>query len=568
MINISNEAKEKYKGGIIPKEMVVSFPNGEHADIHNDEIVAESLEFQENLVKGEFKFGLCQANYLKFETVADVSECTGAVIDVSIFIDGTEISLGRFTIDTITKSDGLYTIASYGTAITPGTAWSDLEKWKRNFPALSQSNYTVSVDDLSLSQKVFNTSRLTMVNSIIPTTERVVATWSKVFPGINPVTVTWEVRALCISLRELSAFSANGLAYAGKAQRLFLEEAEEFENYKDIITAYDVHPINDEYLKPFIEWIYGGQLAASSKIVIDKGNPISLWMPGITLNTNLEAYICFPYKVVRTESQRGGGFTPTIRTYEAQGFKNQEAKIYSINNYASYSVTLARDYAFNIPETTQRAYAVSEDTSSKLATTVINDLFELQGILGKASRDGAYQFVALETATGGTYPSTTIYPSASAFPSVQNAVTINMDEYEDFDIKADKVEPFGAVFYDYTDTSNQKAVGLYQFNEAYNNAYYIKGNSLLTSAPSTEIQINAMLDASFIPNLKKVMWTKSKIDMTAMPWLESGDPIAVKTNDNTFATYVFNRTLKGIQAGMDEIDSDVSASDTRVAPTN
>lgn len=543
MINISNEAKEKYKSGIIPKEMVVSFPNGEHADIHNDEIVAESLEFQENLVKGEFKFGLCQANYLKFETVADVSECTGAVIDVSIFIDGTEISLGRFTIKTINKSDGLYTIDAYGNSMNDVTEWSDKEIFKRNALVTTRVNYECSYDDLAINQGLYTSDKVTLDDT--PPT----STFTETIGSYTAIGTIGRIYVDCIYM-SIGLEGAQGEAYSG-----YFEKGSQYDE-----AMRQVEPASLTWRPKIFVVTYNksGSIERFDLNLIPLKND-ELFAP---YSSGMHIYgsyrLCVPLQIM---VRRGG---TASRSYELT--QNANIKKYIINNYSTEKISIPRDSVQTVRGTT--GYSVTEEASEKVVPTILNDYFELKGVLGKASRDGSYQFVTLETATGGTYPSTTIYPSASAFPSVQNAITINMDEYEDFEIKADREEPFGAVFYDYMDETNQKAVGLYQFNEAYNKAYYIKGNSLLTSSPRTVEEINSLLDTYFIPNLKKVMWTKSKIDMTAMPWLESGDPIAVKTNDNTFATYVFNRTLKGIQAGMDEIDSDVSASDTRVAPTN
>lgn len=87
MIDISNEAKQEFLRDGSKKYIKVSFPNGEHRDLGNADIVGESLTFDENLCQqDEFKFGLCESNHISFRTGAIEENIKGKEIEVSLSV--------------------------------------------------------------------------------------------------------------------------------------------------------------------------------------------------------------------------------------------------------------------------------------------------------------------------------------------------------------------------------------------------------------------------------------------------------------------------------------------------
>lgn len=68
MLNIPVEVKELLKTDSTPKNFRVIFPNGERADIINNNIVAESVHFTESVMsQDKFKLGLCESPVIEFE---------------------------------------------------------------------------------------------------------------------------------------------------------------------------------------------------------------------------------------------------------------------------------------------------------------------------------------------------------------------------------------------------------------------------------------------------------------------------------------------------------------------
>lgn len=94
MLDIPEEVKNLFRQDSITKNFRVHFPNGERADLTNDNVVSESVQFTESLCSQEnLKFGLCEASVLEFETI-DVENISGCEITAGIEIDitGTDVS--------------------------------------------------------------------------------------------------------------------------------------------------------------------------------------------------------------------------------------------------------------------------------------------------------------------------------------------------------------------------------------------------------------------------------------------------------------------------------------------
>jgi len=84
MIKIPDEIKALFKKDNVPKNIRIHFPNGEHEDITNENVIEESMVFTESICSQEnLKFGLCESNVLQLETVG-VGNIKGCTIEVDL----------------------------------------------------------------------------------------------------------------------------------------------------------------------------------------------------------------------------------------------------------------------------------------------------------------------------------------------------------------------------------------------------------------------------------------------------------------------------------------------------
>lgn len=73
MISVNEEVKDYLKSDNYLVDMSVTFPNGDHQALNNEQIVDESMKFTESFCsRDEFKFGLCEASMIEFD--ADLEE--------------------------------------------------------------------------------------------------------------------------------------------------------------------------------------------------------------------------------------------------------------------------------------------------------------------------------------------------------------------------------------------------------------------------------------------------------------------------------------------------------------
>lgn len=92
MLSVPESIKTLLKRDNVLKNLRVSFPNGDHADIRNDQIIRESMRFEETLCsRTPLKFGLCEANLISFNCYG-VENIKRKVISVRIEVDISSLS--------------------------------------------------------------------------------------------------------------------------------------------------------------------------------------------------------------------------------------------------------------------------------------------------------------------------------------------------------------------------------------------------------------------------------------------------------------------------------------------
>ena len=70
MYDAKEEIKSLFRMDSVRKNIRIHFPNGERADIINENIIKESFSFTESICSREkLKFGLCEASVVEFECV-------------------------------------------------------------------------------------------------------------------------------------------------------------------------------------------------------------------------------------------------------------------------------------------------------------------------------------------------------------------------------------------------------------------------------------------------------------------------------------------------------------------
>lgn len=180
------------------------------------------------------------------------------------------------------------------------------------------------------------------------------------------------------------------------------------------------------------------------------------------------------------------------------------------------------------------------------AGDLVKWICQLNARYGQIGRDGIFHYRKLTQITEALYPAVDLYPSPNLYPAAENA-------HERFN-KANYIkityEPFKTaevnkvVIYDNTGAvGGQYGSGANEFSIA-DNVLAQGVNNMTTAATNIYGAISAI---AFIP---------TKLDVPGMPWLECGDSVMVNTMKNIVRTYILSRTLKGIQALLDNYVSE------------
>ena len=113
--------------------------------------------------------------------------------------------------------------------------------------------------------------------------------------------------------------------------------------------------------------------------------------------------------------------------------------------------------------------------------------------------------------------------------------------------------------FDTTEYSGNVILSEYEKNPVHYNdsecqAYIITDNEILKSQSFTEDEVKAYLEV-IAENIKDVWYLPAEIEMQGLPYLEAGDVLQVDSEYIGFQTIIMRRTMTGIQALMDSIES-------------
>ena len=100
MLNIPSAIVDLLKSDSVHKNFRVHFPNGEHADLTNSDIVQESVTLNESICSGsQLKLGVCETPSLEFETIG-VGKIKGCLIECYM-----EVECSSTVTDAVYRSD-------------------------------------------------------------------------------------------------------------------------------------------------------------------------------------------------------------------------------------------------------------------------------------------------------------------------------------------------------------------------------------------------------------------------------------------------------------------------------
>lgn len=181
---------------------------------------------------------------------------------------------------------------------------------------------------------------------------------------------------------------------------------------------------------------------------------------------------------------------------------------------------------------------------------IITAVCELNGVFGRINRQGSFTYISLADKIE-LYPSVELYPSNTLYPidGPYNTTTETLNksryiscEYEDFETSLitklqirQEENDIGAVAGDGTNT------------------YIIENNFLVYGKGPGKLE--EIANKTF-EKIQDIQYRPMSVTLKGNPCLEVGDAILIHTRSKEVASYILQRTIKGIQSLRDVFDAE------------
>ncbi len=521
----------------IKKNIVVHFPNAEHADLTNSDILDSSFNFSESVSSADtLKFGAAEASSVSFEC-ANIPNIYGATIEVSVVVDpdslAYSIPLGTFVVTSCPRSAGaMYRrkIKAYtfgGKQLQP----SDYVRHLVNTPMfakqlkLSPLPYFISStnSDLDLNLTSYSSLSLTTGPRIIstPTWTAGGHTYTLTVTGNNP-----KYGALLPStFYRMTADSVNYSTYLtmfSKMEELGATNEAMKDARNKVLPGYDfVNGVNRG------NWYFADPSAAA----YDSGYFFAA-------NNAVDAYVFVPEAQTAVLAEDG----TTVETYNLSGFTTNVAVArYNVTDAYLSSLEMHFDPSFQNETTTQYMYLGAVDFPA-----LYEGFLELMGSFGQVDRYGQVKRITL---------------------SKSNPVNISMSEYAADGCWWDEytIEPIGTVRYTYYDpVEDAEQTVDYTIGDGLS-TYDMTSNAFIktlaipsgdTLGQTIRERIEYLIDTYFKPAVQDIDFVPVDLEMLGLPYLEAGDYLVFDVGGGqTIGTYMMSRTMSGIHQLMDSVES-------------
>lgn len=237
----------------------------------------------------------------------------------------------------------------------------------------------------------------------------------------------------------------------------------------------------------------------------------------------------------------------TMKQFRDSFFKHfgiEQANITLINDNMSIEKTVAVTASSETSSATEESSTIGETISGK---EVLSCICEINGCMGHMGRDGKFHYIYLEQEIQGLYPRNDLYPADDLFPRDPKSNRIGKDlyitaEYEDFLVKTiNKLQI----------REQKNDIGVIVGTG--DNAYVIEDNFLVYGKGTKELKGIAN---NVLSKIRGIVYRPFTADCKGNPCLEVGDAVRLPTKYELIESYIFKRTLKGIQALRDDLEAD------------
>lgn len=581
MINVPSNIKDLFFQNSVVKNYTIHFPNGEHTDITNANLEAESVVFNENLCTSDtIKFGNIENNKISFVAFG-IPNIKGCKIEVSVSVNGYSIAIGTFIVDSCKKTSvsvNKRTVIAYSELykkeisaghifdFLDGYSWSGTETLTLTDEDILCSYFDEFADN-HLDEHIYKPFSMEPAFSIV----------LNEFTDANGNIYTLTGKGRSISYLGNIATEVGQKLYRVKADSFSIDNVlTDLRNsdipsgvYEGYISQYiKIHYALNGYGKlitvsgkdyweyPEISSDYTDFLSSLNETVIIKNNFVDgsdkryyYWSASKVTNYSNYALNVFTEFIIKKKS----GTTTTTVFDKTTNYPNSfyvgmrsvgvsgRPVLKQKSTKTKISVTRERYDTGAKTKTTREDYKFDLSALKKQYEDVIRSYYELDAKLITTGRNGVFSARSLSVS-----PVYTIKPSSTIGLWLDDGGT----------------KPFGRVSCNWQKDTSTLVYKYYDVVPGFNSSDYIEydlsDNYFISNNLFTEAQIESAL-ASFGELIKNIRFMPTNLDCVGLPFLEVGDCVAIETTyGETYRTIILSRTLSGIH----------SLSDNYVAESN
>lgn len=193
---------------------------------------------------------------------------------------------------------------------------------------------------------------------------------------------------------------------------------------------------------------------------------------------------------------------------------------------------------------------VEPSEGSLTGTSILKYLCEVNGGFGRINRNGKFEVLLLGSM--GLYPEETLYPEEDLYPMSGS------DNYEYFGMSDEEERPeFKNTTYEEYIVYSPTCITIKGDSDDYgttvgdntSNPYVLSGNILLYGKGVESLQ---EVGKNILEYLQYVSYKPNTTTLQGLPYMEVGDMYSLDKQNDSVDSYIFSRTLSGVQALSDE----------------
>ena len=190
----------------------------------------------------------------------------------------------------------------------------------------------------------------------------------------------------------------------------------------------------------------------------------------------------------------------------------------------------------------------TNENGELLGTDMLRYICEVNAGFGKMNREGKFEVISL--LSPGLYPEETLYPSEELYPedhyepiaSDENSASYISTSYEEYEVEGIT----GVIIKGDSDNVGELA-------GTKDNPYVISGNPLLYGSTAEKLK---EIGQKIYEQIRGYIYRPNTTTLDGLPYLETGDYfVLIKENSDDIGSFIFSRTLSGVQALKDTYES-------------